>query len=336
MIGGVSSTEILIRKLHEHGFDQLHVWGFEPADTGLVSGWADLAATCAELGIGYSSFVKVASCQDELQQFAPDLVFAVGLSQLIPQPMLAIARLENVGFHPTALPKGRGRAPIAWLVLERTPGAATFFALRDGVDDGPIFVQRHFDVTEEDDAASVEARILQAEAAALDEWLPLVAAGDLAAQPQDDSAATWYGRRSPEDGWIDWSQPAEQIVRLIRASTHPHPGAISLAADVRLTIWSGRVHERPEQGVVGRILQVEDDESFTVQSGSGLVRVTRWSAAQPWRPKVGAMLGYYPQAEILSLRRRCLQLEDRLLAIEEKLQRLEQPSTDQPAGGRAS
>ena len=49
--------------------------------------------------------------------------------------MLSIANKVNIGFHPTALPRGRGRAALAWLILKRENGAATFFELRDGVDD---------------------------------------------------------------------------------------------------------------------------------------------------------------------------------------------------------
>ncbi len=316
VIGGVSSTDILIRKLHQHGFRDLHVWGFAPTDTRAVSSWTDLAATCAELGIGHSPFVKVAECEESLRRFAPDMLFAVGLSQLISPAMLAIARSDNVGFHPTALPKGRGRAPLAWLVLDRAPGAATFFAMREGVDDGPIFVQRPFAVGDEDDAAALEARILEAEAEALDAWLPVLASGTIAPVAQDETEASWYGRRTPEDGRIDWSAPAETVVRLIRASTHPHPGALTVADDVTVTIWSARIEERPEHGVVGRILQVHGEEGFTVQSGSGLVRVTRWSADGDWTPRVGALLGYYAEAEILKLRRRCAELERRLRVIE--------------------
>jgi methionyl-tRNA formyltransferase len=321
VIGGVGSTDVLVRKLHEHGFQSLHLWGYEPAQTELVSGWADLRSTAGELGIGYSGFRKVASCEEELRQFGPDFLFAVGLSQLIPPSMLSIARTENVGFHPTALPRGRGRAAIAWLILNREPGAATFFAIREGVDDGPIFVQEPFEVADEDDASSIYTRVLEAEAEALDRWLPALAAGKVDAVPQDESAATWYGKRNPEDGWIDWAQPAENVIRLIRASTDPHPGTWTLFEDIRLSLSAAERDDRPETGVVGRILRVQSDQ-FVVQSGSGLVRVTKWSADRPWAPRVGMKLGYYAEAEILRLRERCARFEERLAAAEETIKRL--------------
>ena len=321
VIGGVRSTEVLIRKLHDHGFAELRVWGYAPADPRIVSGWADLGALCKGLGIAYQPFVKLAQCEDDLRRFEPDLLFAVGLSQILSPALLAIAATETIGFHPTALPRGRGRAAIAWIVLDGCPGAATFFGIREGVDDGPIYAQRPFAVDADDDASTVEARLLQAEDELLDEWLPAVAAGKLTPAEQDETAATWYGRRLPEDGWIDWAMPAESVLKLIRASTRPHPGALTAAGAIPVTIWSAQTDPRPEKGVAGRILQVDGDQQFTIQTGSGLLRVTKWSAEQQWGPKVGARLGYGADAEIFQLRARCSELERAVAALVKQLQR---------------
>lgn len=311
VIGGVSSTELLIVKLREHGFSDLRVWGYVPADATNVSGWVDLETRCAELGVDYSGFRKVAECEPGLREFAPDVVFAVGLSQILQPSLLGIAARENIGFHPTALPRGRGRGALAWIVLEGAPGAATFFGIREGVDDGPIYVQRTFAVSDADDARSVESKMLQAEADALDAWLPILAAGRLEGKEQDQSAATWYGRRTPDDGWVDWSRPRRDIMKLIRASTRPHPGARSVCGDSIITIWAAEADDRPIHGVVGRILDVQG-RSFSVQAGDGLVRIEDWDCAEPWQPKVGALLGYHSEAEILRLRERCAALEQRL------------------------
>lgn len=321
VVGGVKSTDLLIRKLLQHGFGDLRVFGYAPGDTRLVSGWVDLAATAAELRIDYVPFVKVSACEAALRAFNPHLIFAVGLSQILPPALLSIARKETIGFHPTALPKGRGRAALAWLVLEGGPGAATFFGIREGIDDGPIYAQKPYAVGIDDDAASVEQRMLQAEAEILDSWLPGLREGDMIPYEQDQASATWFGRRTPLDGWIDWSRSAECVLRLIRASTRPHPGAITVAGDVRLTIWKAVVEGRPELGVVGRILWVGADGSFIIQTGSGLLRITEWESERPWKARVGALLGYYPEAEILALRDRCSDLERRLISLEDSMRK---------------
>ena len=85
---------------------------------------------------------------------------------------MAIPRLGSVGFHPTFLPAGRGRAPLAWLTLDTGPGAASFFLIDDGIDSGPIFVQEPFEVTPQDYAGDVGTKLLDATTRALDRWLP--------------------------------------------------------------------------------------------------------------------------------------------------------------------
>lgn len=319
VMGGVRSTALLIEKLAQHGFADVHVWAYTPDVTDLVSGWTDLSEVAAQQGYGSTPFVRAADCERELRAFAPTVFFAVGLSQIIPPSMLAIPTSEGVGFHPTALPRGRGRAAIAWLVANCEDGAATFFGLREGVDDGPIFAQVGFEVTETDDASTVEDKLLAAEAEALDEWLPEVLAGTWSGRDQDHSRATWYGRRAPEDGRIDWRLPRDELLRLIRASTNPHPGAFTQAGRSVLRVWKATPDDIPFQGVVGRILDVGPGREILVQSGGGPIRITEWTAEpEGWQPRVGMRLGMDLEGEISVLRARCESLEGRL----ESLQRL--------------
>lgn len=314
VIGGVRSTEVLINKLAEHGFDDVHVWGYTPTDASLVSGWVDLRSVASQQTFGFTPFVRVRECASEVASFAPDVLFAVGLSQIVPPDILSSAGRAAIGFHPTALPKGRGRAAIAWLVLNAEDGAATFFEMREGVDDGPIYVQEPYTVTSADDACSVEAKLLAAEQVALDRWLPVLRREEFSAAEQDHVKASWYARRAPEDGWLDWSWAAGDLHALVRASTSPHPGAVTACGDVRITVWGSSVDDRPITGVLGRIVSVESDGSFAVQTGDGLLRVSDWSA-EGWVPKVGVRLGYDPQREIHRLRARCEALEKQLVDL---------------------
>lgn len=319
VIGGVNSTEVLVRQLVKHGFRDCAVWGYVPADLTNVSGWCDLGAVCSELGLPHNPFRKVAECEQSLRSFSPDILFVVGLSQLVPSSMLGIASRLNVGFHPTALPEGRGRAAIAWLILKQVNGAATFFVLRNGVDDGPILVQEPFAVHPDDDAASVQAKILMAEARALDRWLPGLNTNGLVSQEQDQSKATWFGRRTPDDGWIDWSSPRQNLLALIRASAPPHPGAYTFCGDLRIEILAARLSDRQETGVMGRIVETYADHRFDVQCGDALLTVDRWRCDCNWKPDVGARLGYYSEIEVFRLRQQVATLQTRLDALERQL-----------------
>ncbi len=318
VIGGVTSTRVLVEKLHQHGFSDVHVFGYSPEKTDNVSGWSDLSGLANHNNYSFTPFVRISDFTAEILQLAPDIIFAVGLSQLIPEAILSVPRLGSVGFHPTALPKGRGRAPIAWLVLEKMDGAATFFILQQGIDDGPILVQEPFHVDANDTAGTVEAKVLLAEANALDRWLPHLASGSMAGIEQNHNEATWYGRRTPEDGWIDWHKSGEKLLRLIRASTRPHPGAYTFRLDIEIRIWAADMDTNySEHGVVGRILRTDPAGSFTVQCGkSQTLTVTEWESTGDWKPKVGELLGYYSEVEIHSLRQRQNQLEESLRKLE--------------------
>ena len=316
VIGGVSSTEVLLRARARRGGGAVAVGGATPWDRAAVAGWRDVRTRAGACGFESGAFRKVGGGGDDLVAFAPDVLFGVGLSQSVPADMLSIAKTVNVGFHPTALPHGRGRAAIAWLILHRQDGAATFFELRGGVDDGPVFVQERFAVDEGDDAACVLDKLLRAEARALDDWLPRLAAGDVSATEQDHARATWLGRRAPEDGEIDWSAPRGDVLRLIRASAPPHPGAFTFHEDTRITILRAALTDRPETGVTGRILAVRANGAFDIQASDGLLEIEAWHAPAGWSPRVGMLLGYATDSEIFRLRNRVGTLERRLAELE--------------------
>ncbi|WP_165814567.1 methionyl-tRNA formyltransferase [Pararhodobacter oceanensis] len=324
VIGGVNSTRVLIHSLAKHGYTNCRVWGYVPSDSSSVSGWCDLRAASAALNMSFQPFRKVAECENKLRAFAPDILFVVGLSQIVPTSMLGISRIGNIGFHPTALPRGRGRAAIAWMILHRTDGAASFFELRGGVDDGPIIVQETFRVNDTDDAATVEAKILEAEARALDKWLPTLRENGIVGIEQDHKQATWLGRRTQDDGWLNWSQPREEILALIRASAPPHPGAFTYYNDTRIEITAARVCDRPETGVTGRIVAVYNDRGFDVQCGDALITIKRWQGSHSWQPRVGMKLGYYVEVEVFKLLSLVKNLEQRIETLEHDIERLQQ------------
>ena len=258
--GAVRSSRRVLAALLEHGLDVVGVFGHMPADLARVSGHVSLEPLAREGGVPFHPFRHINDELETIRALAPDLLFVVGLSQLVSREIIDIPRHGCVGFHPTRLPERRGRAPIAWLVLEQADGAANFFRLGDGADDGPIYASAPFEVTAADDAEDISGKIGEAIDRALAEWLPRLAAGDLSATEQDASLATWRGRRGPEDGLIDWHADAETVVRLVRASARPHPGAFTHVEDTRLIVWRASVVPAPRTlGVVGRILELDGD-----------------------------------------------------------------------------
>ena len=164
LAGSVNSSWLTLQKLVEYKCNVVGVLGLDPASSRNVSGYRDLKPLAEENQIPFKYFSKLND--EEVYEFAShlnvDLLWVIGLSQLVREPLLSLAKHGNVGFHPTLLPKGRGRGAVAWMVLGKAPGAATFFLLDEGMDSGPILGQHPFEIGDQDYAGDVINRIRSA------------------------------------------------------------------------------------------------------------------------------------------------------------------------------
>lgn len=323
LAGGVVSTRRVLQALLRHRAHMVGVLGLAAEVSTNVSGYCRLDDLACRAGVPYLDFtwINAPEVLEQVRKWQPDLLFVVGLSQLVGSELLKIPRLGCIGFHPTWLPQGRGRAPIAWLVLEGRHGAATFFLMDESTDAGPILAQTPFFVSDNDYASDVIAKMEDAIDRALDEWLPRLFAGEWNPVVQNDVEATFYGKRAPEDGLIDWLLPAKTIYALIRAASRPHPGAYTYVDDHKLIIWRAEPESNLHfRGVPGRLLFEDKDRGWLVQTGDGLL----WLQEYEFIPgggglpklRVGLRLGYAPQEEIFVLRQRLHVLERRLESIE--------------------
>mgnify|MGYP002571123590 CR=1 FL=1 len=168
---------------------------------------------------------------DEIEYFnslAPELVLSFYYRALIPKAVLDAPRLGAYNLHGALLPKYRGRACVNWAVLngERETGA-TLHVMTEKADRGDIVDRQAVPIEFTDTAYDVFMKVAEAARQIVARRLPELEAGSAPRRPQDESAATCFGRRRPEDGKIDWSKSAEEIYNLIRAVTHPFPGAFT-------------------------------------------------------------------------------------------------------------
>jgi methionyl-tRNA formyltransferase len=320
--GAVGSTRLTLEALIKNQAPVVGVLQMRNESSHTVTGYEPLDVIASAAGIPCATFKNINDPEivQQVKEWNPDLMFVVGLSQLVHDEMLAIPQLGCIGFHPTFLPAGRGRAPLAWLTLDNGPGAASFFLIDDGVDAGPIFVQEPFEVTPSDYAADVARKLEAATVTALDRWIPKLLAGDWNPQPQDEFLATYHGRRGPDDGLIDWHRSATEIHATIRAAADPHPGAYTWHKGQKLLIWRAEREERiPWRGVAGRILLLDADQGALIQTGDGLLWLTQVQAADSAERqvpndvlRVGQKLGFVVQDEIASLRERVYKLEQQI------------------------
>ena len=156
----------------------------------------------------------------------PDFIFSFYYRQMLKPALLALAGRGAYNMHGSLLPKYRGRVPVNWAVLHgETETGATLHRMVEKPDAGDIVAQQAVPILPDDTAGEVFAKVALAAEMALHGILPALLAGTAPHVPQDLAAGSYFGGRKPEDGRIDWLQPAAAIHNLIRAVAPPYPGA---------------------------------------------------------------------------------------------------------------
>jgi methionyl-tRNA formyltransferase len=166
--------------------------------------------------------------QRRLQAIGPDFIFSFYYRRMLPPEWLALAKRGGFNMHGSLLPKYRGRAPVNWAVLhgERESGA-TLHEMTAQPDAGRIVDQQSVPIGTDDCAADILRRVIDAAAAVLERSIGPLVSGTVRLREQDPAAGSYFGRRRPEDGRIDWSKSAREIHNLVRAVAPPYPGAFT-------------------------------------------------------------------------------------------------------------
>ena len=277
LMGSVSSSYFCLDALIRGGVDLTGVLGLDESQTDAVSDYRSLRPLAERANLPFLSFVKVGeqTVEDFLLAHAPDLLWVIGLSQLVPRRLIQIALEGGVGFHPTMLPRGRGRAPVAWTILQGERAAVTLFHLADEPDAGDIIAQREVAVLPDDYSEDLIARTNGVLATIVRELTPLIRTGNLPRTPQDHGKATYYPKRTPAGGLVDWTLSTDAIYRLIRAAGRPYPGAFSYAVGRKLIVWRARPAAQDELGSgvtdtgYGTILAVDAERGILTRTGDG-------------------------------------------------------------------
>jgi methionyl-tRNA formyltransferase len=178
--------------------------------------------------------------------------------------------------HGSLLPKYRGRAPINWAILHgETRIGMTLHRMVKEADAGAIVDQEGVDIDARDTAEQAFRKVLPCARAVLARQIEALLAGRAKETPQDDSQATYFGGRKPEDGRIDWHRSSKQIFDLIRAVTDPYPGAFTDVGGPRLMVWWAELDSPGARGRHGRAGEVLSLAPLIVGTGDGTLELTR-------------------------------------------------------------
>ena len=218
---------------------------------------------------------------ETLRALEPDVILSVWYRRLLGADLLAVPRIAALNLHGSLLPAYRGRAPVNWVLVngERRTGV-TLHHMTAEADAGDIVAQQAIDIEPEDTALSLYTRMVKVGVDVLLESYPAVLAGTAPRTPQDHRRATVFPRRRPEDGRVEWSWPATRIANMIRAVTHPFPGAFVGDGEDRLFLWAASVLPgSAPRAAPGTLLEVRPAVGLAVATGDGALLLKRVQSA---------------------------------------------------------
>lgn len=214
---------------------------------------------------------------ERIAAMRPAVIYSFNYRNLLPEAVLRLAPLGAYNLHGALLPAYRGRAPVNWVLANgESQTGVTLHHMVARADAGDIVAQRAAAIDDCDTALTLYRKLIPLGVAIVREMHPLIVAGRAPRRAQDLSRGSYFGRRRPEDGAIDWRWSARRIFNLVRAVTHPYPGAFCGCAGGKLLIWGSRIaNESGRRGAPGEIVAIGEGGAAEVAAGEGSIIVTR-------------------------------------------------------------
>lgn len=249
----------------------------KPAGRGLKLTPPPVKLAALELGLPVLQppSLRTPQAQAQIRALEPEVGAMVAYGQWVPAEIFDLPLKRTLNLHPSLLPRHRGAAPVpgALLAGDTVVGLSVHF-VEDEMDAGDLLAQLKMPVAEGDTAGSIMARLAEAAAPFFVEALAGWVAGEITPQPQDHNQATWIDRLTKSAGCLDWSLPAEHLVRCCRAFS-PWPGTYTYFEGKRLLVHRAQAIPvsagTPPAGRPGTVVQAGSE--IAVVTGDGLLRL---------------------------------------------------------------
>ncbi|WP_323109468.1 bifunctional UDP-4-amino-4-deoxy-L-arabinose formyltransferase/UDP-glucuronic acid oxidase ArnA [Pectobacterium carotovorum] len=253
---------------------------------------------------------------NRIRELAPDVIFSFYYRTLLSDDILQLPSFGAFNLHGSLLPRYRGRAPVNWVLVNgETQTGVTLHKMVSRADAGDIVAQSVVAIDEEDTALTLHGKCRTAAAALLAQQLPLIRSREITLTRQDESRASYFGRRTAADGLIDWHKSAREINNLIRAVTEPYPGAFTFLGERKVTIWRARVVKDKIGGEPGAIISTSPlvvscgEDALEIVSGQSEAGLYMSGS------RLAAEMGMVPQARLGNLASRVQRRRTRVLIL---------------------
>ncbi|MFW5983000.1 MAG: methionyl-tRNA formyltransferase [bacterium] len=211
-----------------------------------------------------------------LEPFHTDVIFSINYLFIVGNNILRHPELYAINLHGSLLPKYRGRSPHVWAIIngEKETGV-TAHIMEEGCDTGDIVLQKHLKITTNDTGASILTKYKEIYPKIIIELIEQVNRGSLKRQKQDDRLATYFGKRSPEDGEINWNWQKERIRNWIRAQAYPYPGAFSYINQHKIIIDEVRFSDYGFNEDMANGLILKTEPYISLKTPNGVIELTK-------------------------------------------------------------
>jgi methionyl-tRNA formyltransferase len=214
--------------------------------------------------------VKDAAFLSELSRLSPDLGVVAAYGQILTDAVLTTPRLGMINVHASILPRYRGAAPVHRAVINGdTETGVTIMRVVKALDAGPMLAVARRAIAVDETSDDVERDLAEIGAGLLVETVRGLQQGSILERPQDNAAATYAPRLTKDDGWIDWTLPAERIHNLIRG-LHPWPHAATFLESQRLILHRSRPAPDPVNAASGVVVEAAGDRLLVATGLGGL------------------------------------------------------------------
>ena len=207
-----------------------------------------------------------------------DLLLVCGWQRLIPNKILETIKICGIGSHGSSelLPKGRGRSPVNWSIIEgKKQFILQLFMLTSKIDDGDIVYHETFDINEWDTCKTIYYKTSVVMKRALLKLIPNILSNNFSRTPQSGEPS-FYPKRTPDDGLIDWNKPLKEIHNFVKALAKPYPGAFSFIDKQKIMIWEAQPFDRKitfSDAKLGEIVEKFSTGDFVVKCNDGTLLI---------------------------------------------------------------
>lgn len=235
------------------------------------SRFVDMHAWGVVKNIKTFDYENVSQIIDKISNIKVDFAIVIGWYHMVPKKLRDLFPIGCAGFHASLLPQLRGGAPLNWAILHGfKETGVSFFELSDGVDDGLLYAQESFIIKPSDYISDLIEKSEKKIIKILKENLSCIKENNFM-KYQQVGIPSYCGQRIPEDSQINWNKSAEDILKLIKASSKPYAGAYSFLKKEKVIVWKAELSRIEVYGAPGQILIIDGKIHVVCKDGALMI-----------------------------------------------------------------